>query len=497
MLSRVLTLAPPVFRKLEPRILACFKLLVLTARLKLNIMDDYRNFARYQDIFGQLRLLKSYTQFVLCFPVPEGTSRESVVEALQSASLKVTSTFPWLAAKVINEGSGLDNSGVFKLAHCPKWESPNTILRIKDCSDVCPSYAEILEAKGPIKFFDPAVLCPCVAFPQSYQESEEDPASVLALQANFVKGGLILDVAAQHNIMPGGGLMQVLTLLARVMCGQDITPFEIEQGNLDRRNMIKLLGDEEPLIDLSRYRRPSLLGIPIPSVPAPNGKWCTFRFSAKKTSALKSTASDSSKFVDGITFVSSNDTLTAFFWKRIAAIRLRRLSNPQAVSKFVRAVDVRSTMRVPNEYMGHMVYNTYSVLTMQEVEQMSLSTLASVMRKNLQDDVNEYAVRSFVTLIDRTPDRTTIMYGGDMDPDRDVAFSSIAQSDIYNVNFGKLGKPALFRRPNFIPRTTTAAMLPKTLDGDTDFLVCLSEEDLEKLKADVEWNTYAELIDKD
>ncbi|KIM94088.1 hypothetical protein OIDMADRAFT_136454 [Oidiodendron maius Zn] len=460
-------------------------------------MDDYTNFARYQDIFGQLRLLKSYTHFLICFPISEGTTQESVIHALKSACLDVTTTFPWLSGKVISEGSGPSSSGLFKVAHCAIWEPPNTILRVKDCSNLCHSFEEIMSSKGPIKFFDPAILAPCVAFPQSYQETDDDPACVLALQANFVKGGLLLDIAAQHNIMPGGGILQFLALLAKVMRGESITSFEIEQGNRDRRNMIKLLGPGESSIDLSRYHRPSLLGIPIPAVPAPNGKWCTFRFTPEKMIALKALASDSSNFVNGITFISSNDTLTAFVWKRITAIRLRRLADNQAMSKFVRAVDVRSTMGIPIEYMGHMVYNTYSTLSLETVDQAPLATLASVMRKNLLEDVNEHAVRSFVTLLDRTPDKTTIMYGGDMNPDTDVAFTSIAQSDIYNVSFGILGKPALLRRPNFIPRTTTAIMFPKTLDGNTDFLVCLSEEDLEQLKADPEWSFYTELIDKD
>ena len=40
-------------------------------------------------------------------------------------------------------------------------------------------------------------------------------------------------------------------------------------------------------------------------------------------------------------------------------------------------------------------------------------------------------------------------------------------------------------------------MFPKTLDGHQDFLTCLSEGDLEQLKADPVWNTYAERIDND
>jgi hypothetical protein len=461
-------------------------------------MEDFQDFSRYQDIFGQLRLLKSYTHFLLCFRIPDDETPDTIAASLREAILKVTGTFPWMTGKVINEGSGPESSGLFKIAHCPRWEPPNSILRVKDCSDLCPSFQEIIDARGPIDMFDPAVLCPCVAFPQSYQETEDDPAPVLALQANFIKGGLLLDVAAQHNIMPGGGILQFLALLSKVMAGQDISEFEIEQGNLDRRNMVRLLGPDEVSIDLSRFDRPSLLGLTIPAVPAPHGTWRTYRFTAKKLSELKSLGSDASAFVPPITFVSSNDVLTAFFWKRLTTFRLhRKPSSDQTVSKFVRAVDVRSVMGVPNEYMGHMVYNTFSRLSFKEIDGLSLAGLASLMRKNLMEDVNEHAVRSFVTRLANTPDKTTIMYGGDMNHDTDVAFTSIGQADIYHVPFGSLGKPSLLRRPKFIPRATTGIMLPKTVDGQTDFLVCLTEDDLNMFKEDPEWNAYAELIEKD
>ncbi|KAI0890806.1 transferase family-domain-containing protein [Annulohypoxylon nitens] len=460
-------------------------------------MEDYSDFSRYQDIFGQLRLLKSYTHFLLCFQMPDGQSRESIVEELNSAITKLTATFPWLAAKVINEGSGNGNSGLFKVERCPQWEPPNSILVVKDCSDECASFTDIMAAKGPVDMLDAPMLTRFPSFPQSYQETEDDPAPVLSLQANFIRGGLLLDVAAQHNIMPGSGILQFLRLLSKAMAGESPTPLEIEQGNRDRRQMIRLLRPDEEPVNTSRYDRPSLLKIAIPAVPAPYGRWCTFRLSAKSMSALKDMCNDAASFVPPVTFVSSNDALTAFFWQRLVALRLARTpGSGTTTSKFVQAVDVRAVMGVPTEYMGHMVYNTFSQLTFTEIAEEPLATLASLMRKNLMEDVNERAVRSFVTRLANTPDKTTIMYGGDMSPN-DVAFTSIAQADLYNVPFGVLGKMALFRRPKFIPRATTGILFPKTLDGITDFLVCLNDQDLADLKADSKWCTYAELIDKD
>jgi hypothetical protein len=306
---------------------------------------------------------------------------------------------------------------------------------------------------------------------------------------------MLLDVAAQHNIMDASGMLQLLRLVAKAMRGEDFSPQELDEGNRDRRDMVRLLGPDEPPIDHSAFSRPSLLDKKIPAVPAPHGRWTTFCFTKQKLAELKALASDSVGFDPSIAFISTNDALTAFIWKRISAVRLRRLQRPDAISKFTRAVDARSAVKIPREYLGHMVYNSFTRLTFKELEEAPLSVLASLMRKNLKNDVTEYSVRSFVTLLANTPDKTTIMYGGDMDRELDVGFTSIAQSDMYSVGFGVLGKPQLLRRPHFIPKTTTVYLLPKTEGGDIESLMCLSEEDMAELKEDEEWQKYSQTIE--
>ena len=456
-------------------------------------MDDWE---RYQDVFGQLRLLKSYSHLLLCFRITEASSREPIIKALELAVTKLITTFPWLAGKVLHEGSGPGNSGLFKVAPCASWEPPNTILRVKDCSNICPSYAKIIEAGGPVNMFDPNVLAPCVAFPQSYQESESSPAFVSALQANFIDGGLLLDIATQHNIMDGVATYQMLTLLAKALRGEEFSDVDIEQGNRDRRNMVRLLGPSEPLSDLlSDFCRPSLLeAAGLPSVPAPHGEWCFFRFPAQKLAELKSIANNPKALDGDVPFVSTNDALSAFIWKCLGSIRLRRLEKPTAISKFTRAADARPALGVPQEYMGNMVTNSFSRLSLKDLDRLPLGSIASFMRKNMKKDVTEYTVRSLVTLINNEPDKTVIMYGGVQDPETDVAFSSTAQMNIYGVNFGILGSLDLLRRPAFIPKATTIYLWPKTLAGDIDGLLCLTEEELALLKADEEWSSFSRLL---
>ena len=455
-------------------------------------MDDWE---RYQDVFGQLRLLKSYSHLLLCFRTPEGLSQEPVIKALDSAVTTLITTFPWLAGKVLHDGVEPGNSGIFRVAPCASWAPPNTILRVKDCSHICPPYAKIIEAGGPVKMFDPEVLAPCVAFPQSYQESESNPAFVSALQANFIDGGLLLDIATQHNIMDGVATYQMLMLLAKALRGEEFSDVDIEQGNRDRQNIVRLLDPDEPLSDLGNFRRPSLLeATGLLSVPAPHGEWCFFRFPAQKLAELKAVANDSQALDDDVPFVSTNDALGAFIWKRLGSLRLRRLREPTAISKFTRAADARPALGVPQEYMGNMVTNSFSRLSLQDLERLPLGAIASFMRKNMKRDVTEHTVRSFVTLIDREPDKTTIMYGGVQNPATDIAFSSTAQMNIYDVDFGVLGRMDLLRRPNFIPKATTIYLWPKTLRGDIDGLVCLTEEELAQLKTDEEWTFFSQLL---
>lgn len=461
-------------------------------------MDDL---ARYQDIIGQLSRLKTYTHVLLCFPMPDGISSDSVVKALETAILKLTSTFPWLAGKVINEGSEPGNSGVFKLAPCSLFAAPNTIVRVKDCSDVCASYAEIVQARGPFPILDGKILGPVKAFPETYEESESDPASVIAIQANFIQGGLLLDTAAQHNFIDGGGLFQCMRLLAKAMRGEEFLDLEIQQGNRDRRNLIPLLGRNEPMLDHSHLRRPALSENRSqqqpPATSRPPAAWYCFRFPAPKLAQLKGLANNdiSREGSDPlISFVSTNDALSAFCWKRVGTVRLSRRQRPDDFSKFSRALDARRAMQVPKEYMGQMGYNATCRLTFRELEKASLGTIASLLRRTTKGVSNEYSVRSWVTFIANEPDKSTIMFGGSFNPDTDIGLSSLVHAELYSAEFGILGKPELVRRPNFTPLESCVYFWAQTEAGDFDVLMCLNEADVQALRMDQEWKEYAEFI---
>ncbi|KAI9879280.1 MAG: hypothetical protein M1830_009010 [Pleopsidium flavum] len=450
--------------------------------------------ARYQDVLGQFPQLKTYNHGTFLFPLSDETSRESVVEALETATAKITSKIPWLADQVVNEGKGPGNSGTFKLAPWPSSAPLNTLVRVKDCSDVCPLYADIIKAQGPVSMLDGNVLCPLPGFPLSYDESKIGPAPVVAVQANFIKGGLLLTFSNQHNIMDATGLFMFIMLLATAMRGEEIPDRAIEQANRDRKTVVPLLSAGEVIRDHSHLRRPlsSETSQP-PAAPRSPASWAYFRFLKKNIPKVKALATDPEGYDSSVPFISSNDALCAFYWKRLAAARLNNGQDPEAVSKFSRAIDARTAMGVPMEYMGQMVYFAATWLSLKELVNLPLSAVASRMRKDLNDVNNEFSVRSYATFLAGVPDKSMLAYGGPFNRDTDIGSSSMSQA-IVILNFGVLGVPELTRRPKLAPVPGCLYFYPPEDAGDLPVLVCLNEQDLETMKADPEWSVCTEFI---
>ncbi|KAH8784874.1 transferase family-domain-containing protein [Diaporthe sp. PMI_573] len=456
-----------------------------------------------QDVVGQLPFLKTYSHLLLAFPLPDQDScREDAKQRLQAAALRLTEAFPWLAAKVTQRHNGPDKSDSFHLQPCELWSPPNSIIRFKDCSDVMPCFQELVAARGPASMLPGELLGPRKAFPESYQESDQNPAPVIAFQANFVSGGLLLDCAAQHNYMDMSGIEQCYSLLATALRGESFPRDAIVQGNMDRRYVLNLLQEHEALLDHGQFLRPRPEDPPVPPPVEPESpfSWRYFRFSPAKLAALKEIAAETPSTKtngDGPSspqYVSTNDALTAFCWQRVIAARLARRQTPEAVAKFCRAVDARRTMGVPKGYMGDLVTIATSTMGFRELAEAPLAEIASRLRRDLSAVNNYEYVRSFATWIERTADKSVIAYGGGFNPDTDIGSSSWAHIRLAKVAFGPLGRPSLIRRPDFVPLKSDIYFMPQTEMGDIDALVCFNHADLNGLMEDEIWNAYTDCI---
>ena len=80
--------------------------------------DGMNSLSQYQDVFGQLAFLKTYTQLCIGFRIADASVAEyALTSVIQKAATKLTDVFPWLPGQVIIEvgASGPGDSMPFKI----------------------------------------------------------------------------------------------------------------------------------------------------------------------------------------------------------------------------------------------------------------------------------------------------------------------------------------------------------------------------------------------
>lgn len=453
---------------------------------------------RFQDVVGQFPQLKTYNQGVLIFGLSPDVTHESVVAALRRAIDTLIRLVPWLGEQVVHEPQGEGFSSLCRTRPFPATVQDKKILIVKDCADLCPSYEELQQHGAPVSMLNGKILCPLPAFPLGYNDTDTAYPPVMVLQANFIKGGLVLNFSNQHNMIDGVGAFAYFKLLSLAMRGEEIPQSLVDQANMDRSKVIPLLDPGEPLRDHSHLLRPPTTTAP-PQRPPPPSRWALFRVLRKSLPGIKQSASKKDQFVDDkVEYVSTNDALCAFYWKRLAAVRLANRSvDPNSQSKFLRAMDARAAVRTPPGYLGQMVYHAATRFAYHELAspELSLSAVASRLRADLNASNSEWAVRSYATFVAGVPDKSTLVYGGGFDPVLDIGNSSMSQLDFTALDFGVLGKPAFLRRPDLTPVPGVMYVFaPEGEAGDLPVLVCLSDSDINGLRADGEWGPNTEYV---
>lgn len=465
-----------------------------------------RKEGRFQDVVGRFPQLKTYNQLVLIFPCGPEIAHDAVVEAFRGALDHIIKLVPWLGEQVVHEAQDGGRSGLFQTAPFSSPSHAEKMLVVKEASDLCPSYEELERRGAPVSMLDGKILCPVPAWPLRYTEADVGEAPVVVFQLTFIKNGLLLNFSNQHNMVDGVGAYAIFKLLSIVMQGQAIPQSLIDQANMDRRTVIPLLDPDEPLRDHSHLLKPTSpktapAGTVEPHSAPPPSRWALFRVLRKSIPEIKRAASSKDEFLDpSVEYVSTNDALCAFYWKRLASTRVRNgsVGDPDAqVFKFLRALDARSAVGAPAGYMGQMVYHAATRYSYRDLAgtQLTLSALASRLRADLNASNTEWAVRSYATFLAGVADKSALVYGGGFDPSVDVGNSSMSQLDFTALDFGLLGRPRFMRRPNLTPVPGVMYVLaPEGEAGDLPVLLCLPDRDIEGLREDEEWGPSTEFV---
>ncbi|OPB42680.1 trichothecene 3-O-acetyltransferase [Trichoderma guizhouense] len=444
---------------------------------------------RQPGIFGQLGW-DTYTVVVLGFPDQPGVQQDEVMAALDKAAIKLLEAYPFLAGQVVKRGQSATSSGKYEIIPYPPHDGVSPVRR-KDCTDLCPSYEQILRANAPFVMLDGDILCPKKGMGYVYTEETERP--VFIIQANFVKGGLLLCFASMHNALDMNGQGIVLKMFAAAARGEELDAELVKAGNQDADTIVPLLKPGEIGLDHSDLRKPSSLGQSGHHGAPGKAPWNYWRFPADKLAKLKEIAST------GRTWVSTNDAVTAFYIQRLTAVRLaaNRVAPDEDVH-CLRAVDGRRKLDPPvsEGYLGHLCGLADTAWpTARELVDGSLADAAISIRESL-NRIDDFYMRSLATLINETEDKSTIFYAAKKKIGKDILISSWVQLHwLANCSFGTaIGVPDFVRRARLPELPDLVYMMPKNKEGHMDLGMSLFHEDFVGLANDAIWREFTELI---
>ena len=468
-------------------------------KVQAEVKDDSLDEDLYQHSVSQFPFLNGYTDLLYGFQTKADIPRDTVVTALRDAFRTITDQIPLLAGQVVHVPGEAGSSGVYEPAPWPTDAPPNEILRVKECDDLVPPMTQIMRASAPITMLPGKILTPWPSLPLPH--GLEPPLPVIAAQANFIRGGLLLNMSMHHIAIDGAGLVQVMRLLSTVLSGHEIPPAELEQANRDRRMVVPLIPRGEPVKDHSHLRKPPGYTPPLPKAPA---KWCYFKVPLAGLPALrKAAAAAAAASAPGsggpMLPVSDNDILCAFCWQRISVARLARGLSADTMVKLTRAIDGRSALGIPSSYLGHMIHHSIARLPLGRVASSPLSTVTQTLRRELKAANTPWAFRSYATFVAREPDKSQLVYGGLRDVNLDLGATSIVSSagdeaaSAMPDTFGPLGRACFVRRPEVSPIVGTIFITPAE-GGALPLALCLPDVDLDALKKDGEWKRYTRYV---
>ena len=258
------------------------------------MIDDGNGVRPRAGYLGQSRyIFKLCTQICFCFSVPETSSESAKIDVLTIGHERLSKSFPWLAGRVVNEGSAEGNTGTFKIK--PFENTPRLIVKDLRHDPSVPTMNTLRGANFPISMLDESTIAPCKTLSTSSHDSVSDFAPVFLIQANLIKGGPLITILGQHNTMGMAGQVHIIRL-SKACRHEQFMSEELSSGNFAHCNLVLLL-DQEASEFAHQIAKPTSSGprsnecnSDLVLAPTFNCTWTYFSFSPASLTALKAPA---------------------------------------------------------------------------------------------------------------------------------------------------------------------------------------------------------------
>ncbi|KAI9778069.1 MAG: hypothetical protein M1839_008373 [Geoglossum umbratile] len=442
-----------------------------------------------------------YLRLILSFPIRPSSDRDAIVKVLSYGLKQVITDIPYLTGKTCLRVDG-ESSGRMEIQRQlrDRVELRAEDLTMPNSGWTFGSYDELCAKHMPPSLLDGDILAPVMLYPD-----QKTPARIMAAQANFIPGGLLLCVAIHHSVTDGVGMAAVLKTWAKwCQRGPDSDYMyesepEFPKSALDRNPLMKGLTETQPQGHKEYNIRPppSQEETPKP-VSAPKTDHGIFYFSADSLSSLKAAVSSSVPSADDEapkTWISTNDALVAFFWSCVTRARFPRLQSslvgdPEVEATLGMAVDGRRRLDppLPSEYIGNVTAFSAATAPLSTLTSATSLPALGVLAFSIRESVariDDTHIRSAITFIDRVADVRTIAPGFKCVFGRDFYTTSWADQGIMEADWGNVvgGVSTYLRLPKHA-FDGLCVVYPRLLDQGLEVLIGLHAEDMVRLRSD-------------
>lgn len=440
--------------------------------------------------------LRVYVMQVLCFPLSPSSVPEhkKIYSALRIGLAHTLTEIPIIGGCIVPEDG---DRGRVRIDIADGYGQQLVYRDFTGDSPLGYSYAELQEANFPPSTLDSDKLAALSKFPDGSK-----PAPVMASQANFFSGGLMLTVCCHHSAIDASSIATILKRWARntkananakIRLSKDLVASSTDrtllmqgrsEATITNFPEYKVLKDQKPE-DL--LWSPSSLS---------TKKYSIFYFSKPLLEELKISSSPPS---DSGEWVSTNDALCAFLWHHITLARGigKQGSGDLEIAEPVHlAMSINGRQRLsppaPADYIGNAVWFCQTTLGQNVVASPNLSQIAKAIRASLIKFDSAY-LRGVINALDLLPTVSGLNFTCYDNPERVFFLSSWADTGLYDLDWELAGRAEAIRFPRFPAGggIGSGVVYPRLNDRGLEVLLGLEEETMERLMADSDFEKYA------
>ncbi|KAI9642574.1 Acyltransferase boa11 [Ciborinia camelliae] len=432
------------------------------------------------------------------WPISRRSNIEDIYNHLKLGLKKTIKQIPFLGGSVVSTGS----PGGFQIETLPEDFEGNQLifndLRTGSGNAWPHSYKSLRKARFPSSAFTDNCLSPA----KQYMSLERIP--VIAAQANFIDGGLILHLSVLHTACDVLAWNNILSILSRNVKASWPTEGEGTTDHLHVEVLPSFI-DRSPLMhgnpnvermDIREYKLQaanSALEDPRNHLIDPSPKSVTemesalFCISNAKLGELRGALSIEGS---GASWLTVNDALAGFVWCCVNRARILNLNQKSLRGNLSVAYDGRTVLDppLPKEFMGNSALGFPITLDIHPQSAFEAALAISEARSDFTDK----HMRDIIGFLDGLGDITEerVSYAKTLNPI--LVISNLKDMGYYEQDWGgNLGFQDALRMANpFLDCIPRVVPMPAQRDGNVDLIVWIEKSAVKRLREDEDWSRW-------